>query len=46
MLPTSPTSSPGITVSPFWAIRLLMWPYQEIEPSQYLISTLLPKLES
>ena len=34
VLPTRPTSSPGMTVSPFWAIRLLRWPYQEIEPSQ------------
>ena len=31
VLPTRPTSSPGMTVSPFWAIRLLMWPYQEID---------------
>ncbi len=42
VLPERATTSPGVTVSPWATLSWLLCAYQEIVPSQYLISTLLP----
>ena len=42
VLPERATTSPGVTASPSATLRRLLWAYQLMVPSQYLISTLLP----
>ena len=42
VLPESATTCPEATIWPWATLSTLLWQYQEIVPSQYWISTLLP----